>query len=94
MMVGVAEDIFPGLRDPYRCPAVSGRSGRRCQLQTPHDSAHAHVWSDPPKVSRRGRALPPAQLTRWTEEREWTEPWADGAAARGEQLRWQAFQMP
>jgi hypothetical protein len=52
------------------------------------------VWSDPPKVSRRGRALPPAQVTRWTEEREWTEPWADGRAARGESLRFQAFQMP
>jgi hypothetical protein len=34
------------------------------------------------------------QLVRWTEQREWTEPWADGAAARGEQLRFQAFQMP
>jgi hypothetical protein len=89
----MAEDIFIALADRYRCPAVS-HDGRRCQLQTPHEGAHARVWSDPPKVSRRGRALPPAQLTRWTDEREWTEPWVDGAAARGEQLRFQAFQMP
>ena len=90
----MAEDIFVALRNQYRCSAISGGDGRRCQLQTPHDGAHAAVWSDPPKVSRRGRALPPAQLTRWTKEREWTEPWADGAAARGDRLRWQAFQMP
>jgi hypothetical protein len=93
MMVGMTNDFFPALRDQYRCPAVS-RDGRRCQLQTPHDGAHARVWYDPPKISRRGRAVPPAQLTRWTEEREWTEPWADGKAARGEHLRFQAFQQP
>jgi len=93
MIGGMAEDIFTAIRDRYRCPAVS-RDGRRCQLQIAHDGAHASVWSDPPKVSRRGRALPPAQLTRWTDEGEWTEPWADGKAARGEQLAFQAFQMP
>jgi hypothetical protein len=87
------EDIFTAIRNQYMCAAVS-LDGRRCQLQTPHDGAHARVWYDPPKVSRRGRALPPAQLTRWAEDREWSEPWADGAATRGEQLRWAAFQMP
>jgi hypothetical protein len=90
----MSDDILTALRDQYRCPADSRSDGRRCQLQTEHDGPHAHVWRDTPKVSRRGRALPPLQLTRWTEEREWTEPWADGAAVRGEQLRWQAFQMP
>jgi hypothetical protein len=35
------------------------------------------------------------QLVRWDEEREWPEPWADGAASSdGEPLRWQAFLMP
>jgi hypothetical protein len=92
-MMGMAEDIFSPSRDPYRCPAVS-RDGRRCQVQIPHDTAHAHVWRDTLTNPRRGRALPPMQLVRWTDEREWTEPWADGAAARGEQLRFQAFQMP
>ena len=74
--------------------AVFRRDGQRGQLQTGHDAPHAHVWQDTPKNSRRGRALPPMQLTRWTEERERSEPWADGAAPHGEQLRWQAFQMP
>ena len=41
-----------------------------------------------------GRALPPMQLVRWDEEREWVEPWADGAASHGQQLRWQTFLMP
>jgi hypothetical protein len=91
---GMAEDIFVALRDQYRCSAISRGDSRGCQLQTPQHGAHAAVWSDPPKVSRRGRAMPPAQLTRSTEEREWTEPSADGAAARGERLRWQVSQMP
>ena len=93
MMVGMAEGVLVALRDQYRCPAVS-RDGLRCQLQITHEGAHAAVWSDLPTNPRRGRAVPPAQLTRWTEEREWTELWADGAAARGEQLRFQAFQQP
>jgi hypothetical protein len=38
--------------------------------------------------------MPPMQLVRWDEEREWPEPWADGAASHGEPLRWQAFLMP
>jgi hypothetical protein len=44
-VVGIARDILIALRDQYRCPAVSGDE-RRCQLQSPHNTAHAHVWRD------------------------------------------------
>jgi hypothetical protein len=71
MMVGMAEDIFVALRDQYRCSAICGGDGRRCQLQTLTTVRMRPCGVIPPKVSRRGRALPPAQLTRWTEEREW-----------------------
>jgi hypothetical protein len=94
MIDGMADDVVSALRDRYRCPAISRRDGRACQLQTSHDGAHAHVWRDTPKNSRRGRALPPMQLVRWDEEREWAEPWSDGAASHGEPLRWQTFLMP
>jgi hypothetical protein len=93
LIVGMTDDVFSAMRDQYRCPAVS-RDGQRCQLQTGHDGAHAHVWRDTPTTSRRGRALPPMQLVRWDDEREWAEPWSDRAASRGEQLRWQTFLMP
>jgi hypothetical protein len=38
--------------------------------------------------------LPPMQLVRWDDEREWAEPWSDRAASRGEQRRWQTCLMP
>jgi len=94
MIGGMAEDVVTALRDQYRCPAVFPSGGRRCQLQIGHHGPHAHVCRETPKISRRGRALPPAHLSRWDEEREWSEPWSDGAGSRGEQRRWQGVQMP
>jgi hypothetical protein len=94
MIDGMADDFSSALRDWHGCPAISRRDGRRCQLQTGHGAPHAHVWRDTPKTSRRDRTLPPMQLVRWDEEREWPEAWADGASSRREQLRWQAFLMP
>ena len=89
MIVGMADDVFPALRDHYRCPAVSRRDERRCQLQTRHNSPHAQVWQDKIRVSRRSRASPPPRLTRWTEDHESSESWptaqrhiASGCAGR------------
>lgn len=45
---GMADEIFPASRDQYRWLAVSHSDGRCCQLQTPHDGAHARIRSDPP----------------------------------------------
>ena len=63
----------------------------------PRVVADAWVDREAQFLGRRGRAGPQrgdCVLTRWTEEREWTEPWANGKAARGEHLRFQAFQQP
>ena len=86
---GMRSDVFSASRDPYRCLAVSV-SGRRCQLQVGHDGAHAHAWRENREHPRCGQPLPPVQLVRWDEQREWPEPWDDSRT----HLRWQTLMMP
>jgi hypothetical protein len=49
---------------PLSSPATVGAA----RFKIGHDGLHAHVWRETPRISRRGRALPPAHLTRWDED--------------------------
>jgi hypothetical protein len=85
----MAADVFSASPDPHRCAATS-RDGRRCQLQKGHGRAHAHAWREPSGPPHRGGALPPVELVRWDDEREWVEEWTD----QHSDLRWQTLLLP
>jgi hypothetical protein len=63
LIVGMTDDVLSAMRDQYRCPAVLS-DGRRCQPQTGHDGAHAHVWRDRPQDLAAGPSLA-ADAARW-----------------------------
>jgi hypothetical protein len=73
--------------------AISRRDGRRCQLQTSHD-AHAHVWRETPKNSRRAERCRRCSSLGGMRNGSGPSHGADGASSRREQLRWQTFLMP
>jgi hypothetical protein len=91
MIDGMAEDVVTAWRNQYRCPAVFPSDGRRCPLQDrPRRPTRARLEGNAQDL-----AAWPSLAARTSDQvgrgREWSEPWADGAASRGEQLRWQAF---
>jgi hypothetical protein len=59
-----ASEVVGGLDD--------NSEGRRCQLYTGHEGAHAYAWREKGRYPRvQGRPLPPFHVLLWDESGEW-----------------------